>query len=105
MFLFFPPNNCLSSISTLGMILCDMYKTGNQLLSIVPYIAAKYFFVACNGITQLAKLLQTVNQFIRPPSPKLALRPLEVMPCMKPRFFFSPITSCPSEIPIPSEPH
>lgn len=92
--------------NTLGIIIFAMYKTGNYLVSTVPYIAATIcFFIPNNGIVQLNKLLEAVNQFNQSPSPKLAHHPpSELVMHVKPHFFFSP-TSCPSEIPIRSEPH
>lgn len=78
--------------NTLGIIIFAMYKTGNYLVSTVPYIAATtiFFFIPNNGIIQLNKVLEAANQFIQSPSPKLAHHPpSEHVMHVKPHFFFS----------------
>lgn len=79
--------------NTLSIIIFAMYKTGNYLVSAVPYIAATiYFFIPnpSNGIIQLNKVLEAANQFIQSPSPKLAHHPpSEHVMHVKPHFFFS----------------
>lgn len=83
----------------------DMYKTGHHLLSIIPYIAAKYFFLANNAIIQLAKYYKLpTNSFglLHRSSLSAPMRPCHACEAS---LFFSPTTSCPGKILIPSEPH